>query len=352
MHSNDSSSSRAPLPQAEAPFSAPPGAGGAQAPARTPSGPAAPHPRRRGPRPVPPGVEYHRVLAGDRRRIGRGVLAIALLVTGLFASNIVLAVAAAFADSLMGNTNPTFGGTDYTPLFLAANLVSIALLIPWSMLLQRWLYGVRGPSLHSVLSSFRFDLLGRALLFIGPLWLFLSFIGPAVMPLREVHWSTATLLTVLAVNLLLTPLQAAGEEYGFRGLVFRVAGSWGRGPRTALFLGVLVSALAFTAVHLSTDPWFNLWCLTLSVSLAVVTWRTGGIEIAVAVHALHNTLAALVLTVLHADPNPALDRSAGTGSAAVAVLCVGVAAVAAVVWWRTRGTGPALTPSDPRPARV
>ncbi|MCP3012142.1 CPBP family intramembrane metalloprotease [Nocardiopsis dassonvillei] len=352
MHSNDGRSPRSPLPHTEAPFPAPTNAGGAQAPARTPSGPAAPHPRRRGPRPAPPGVEYHRVLAGDRRRIGRGVLAIALLVAGLFASNIVLAVAAAFADSLMGRTNPTFGGTDYTPLFLAANLVSIALLIPWSMMLQRWLYGVRGPSLHSVLSSFRFDLLGRALLFIGPLWLVLSLIGPAVMPLREVHWSTATLLTVFAVNLLLTPLQAAGEEYGFRGLVFRVAGSWGRGPRTALFLGVLVSSLAFTAVHISTDPWFNLWCLTLSVSLAVVTWRTGGIEIAVAVHALHNTLAALVLTVLHADPNPALDRSAGTGSAAVAVLCVGVAVVAAVVWWRTRGTGPALTPSGQRPARV
>ncbi|WP_150251238.1 CPBP family intramembrane glutamic endopeptidase [Nocardiopsis deserti] len=351
MHSNDGSSSRVPLPQTEAPLSATSGAGRTRTPF-APSGPASPHPRRRGPRPVPPGVEYHRVLAGDKRRIGRGILAIALLVAGLFAFNIVLAVAAASVDALTGRTNPTFGGTDYTPLFLSANLVSIALLIPWSMLLQRWLYGVRGPSLHSVLSSFRFDLFGRALLYIGPLWLFLSLIGPAVMPLREVHWSTATLLTVFAVNLLLTPLQAAGEEYGFRGLVFRVAGSWGRGPRTALFLGVLVSSLVFTVVHLSTDPWFNLWCLTLSVSLAVITWRTGGIEIAVVIHALHNTLAALVLTVLHADPNPALDRSAGTGSAALVVLCVSVVAVAAVVWWRTRRTGPVLTPSSPRPARV
>jgi membrane protease YdiL (CAAX protease family) len=292
-------------------------------------------------------VEYHRVLAGNERRVGRGILAIALLVAGLFASSIVLSVGAASIDAQMGRTNPTFGGTDYTPLFLTANLASIALLIPWSMLLQRWLYGVRGPSLHSVLSSFRFDLFGRALLYIGPLWLFLSLIGPAVMPLQDVHWSTATLLTVFIVNLLLTPLQAAGEEYGFRGLVFRVAGSWGRGPRTALLLGVLVSSLVFAAVHISTDPWINLWYITLSVSLAVVTWRTGGIEIAVVVHALHNTLAALVMTVLHADPNPALERSAGTGSAALVVLCVTVAAIAAVVWWRTRETGPALTPSGP-----
>ncbi|WP_047871234.1 CPBP family intramembrane glutamic endopeptidase [Nocardiopsis sp. RV163] len=339
MRTNDDHSPRVPPPQAEAPFA--------------PSGPAAPRARRRGPRPLPPGVEYHRVLAGDERRVGRGLLAIALLVAGLFASSLVLAVAAAFADSLMGRTNPTFGGTDYTPLFLAANLASIALLIPWSMMVQRWLYGVRGPSLHSVLSRFRFDLLGRAILYIGPLWLLLSLVGPAVMPFREVQWSTATLLAFFVINLLLTPLQAAGEEYGFRGLVFRVAASWGRGPRTALFLGVLVSSLVFTAVHISSDPWFNLWGLTISASLAVITWRTGGIEIAVAIHALHNTLASLVLMVLHADPNAALDRSAGNVSAVlVTVLCVGVVAVAAVVWWRTRGTGPVLTPSDARAERV
>ncbi|MFC4560960.1 CPBP family intramembrane glutamic endopeptidase [Nocardiopsis mangrovi] len=301
---------------------------------------------------IPPGVEYHRVLAGEKRRIGRGVLAIALLVAGLFASQLVLAVGAAFIDAQMGNTNPTFGGTDYTPLFLSANLVSIALLIPWSILIQRWLYGVRGPSLHSVVSQFRFDLFGRAILYVGPFWLFLSLIGPAVMPLRDVDWSTATLLTVFAAGLLLTPLQAAGEEYGFRGLVFRVAGSWARGPRTALALGAVVSGLMFTGVHLSTDPWFMLWTFTLSVSLAVITWRTGGIEVAVVVHALHNTLAALVATVLHADPTPALDRSAGTGSAALLVLCAGVVAVTAVVWWRTRGSGPALTPAEPHSGRV
>jgi hypothetical protein len=80
----------------------------------------------------PPGVEYHRVLAGEKRRVGRGIAAIALLVAGLYAFSIVLSVAAAAVDARMGYTNPTFGGTDYTPLFLAANLVSIALLIPWS----------------------------------------------------------------------------------------------------------------------------------------------------------------------------------------------------------------------------
>jgi len=46
-------------------------------------------------------------------------------------------------------------------------MVSPALLIPWSMLIQRWLYGVPGASLHSVVSRFRFEVFGRALLVLG-----------------------------------------------------------------------------------------------------------------------------------------------------------------------------------------
>ncbi|WAE71728.1 CPBP family intramembrane metalloprotease [Streptomonospora nanhaiensis] len=310
-----------------------------------------PPPRRRGPRPVPPGVEYHRVLADDKRRIGRGILAIVLLVGGLFAFNILIAVAAAFVDAQAGRTNPTLGGTDYTPLYHAANLASVALLIPWSMLLQRWLYGVKGASLHSVVSSFRLDVFGRAFLIIGPLWLLLSLVGLYFMPMDQAHWSSTDLIAVFTATLLLAPLQSAGEEYGFRGLVFRVAAGWGRGPRTALVLGVLVSSLVFTVVHLSTDPWFNIWCFSLSVSLALITWRTGGIEIAVVIHALNNTLTFLLLTVLHADQNPALERSAGSQSAALLIPCLVLVVITAVVWLRTRRTGPVLTPSDPPTAR-
>ncbi|MFC6430094.1 CPBP family intramembrane glutamic endopeptidase [Nocardiopsis tropica] len=297
-------------------------------------------------------MEYHRVLADDKRRIGRGILAIVLLVGGLFAFNILIALAAAFVDVQTGRIPPTLGGTDYTPLFHAANLASVALLIPWSMLLQRWLYGVKGASLHSVVSCFRFDVFGRAFLIIGPLWLLLSLVGLNFLPVEQAHRSIADLIAVFTATLLLTPLQSAGEEYGFRGLVFRVAASWGHGPRTAMVLGVLVSSVVFTAVHLSTDPWFNLWCFSLGVSLALITWRTGGIEIAVVIHALNNTLTFLLLTVLHADQNAALERSAGSQSAALLIPCLTLVAITAVVWLRTRRRGPTLTPADPQPVRV
>ncbi|PSK98796.1 membrane protease YdiL (CAAX protease family) [Murinocardiopsis flavida] len=316
--------------------------------------------RRRGPRPVPPGVEYHRVLAGDKRRIGRGILAIVLLIAGLFVFSFAAVQAAAFIDTQMGRTNPASGGTDYTPVYHGFTMLGLALLIPWSMLIQRWLYGVRGPSLHSVLSRFRLDVFGRALLLIGPVWLIAMVILNLSMPIEQTHWPVADLIGILVVTLLLTPLQTTGEEYGLRGLVFRVAGSWNRGPRTALVVGVLVSSLIFMGIHGADDPWINIWYFTLALSLAVLTWRTGGIETAAVIHALLNTLTFVIATVLHSDIGGSIsDRSAGTGSPVLLVPTVTVAAIAAVVWLRTRKTGPALTPahtapSHPhaRPARV
>ncbi|MFC4869509.1 CPBP family intramembrane glutamic endopeptidase [Streptomonospora arabica] len=296
-------------------------------------------------------MEYHRVLAGDRRRIGRGILAIVLLVAGMAVFSYAASQAAGVVDARMGRINPALGGTDYTPIYHGATMFSLALLIPWSMLIQRWLYGGKGASLHSVLSRFRFDVFGRALLTIGPVWLIATITLNVATPSEQTYWSVADLVGVFATTLLLTPLQAAGEEYGLRGLVLRVAGSWNRGPRTALVVAVLVSSLVFTAIHGAGDPWINLWYFTLAVSLAVITWRSGGIETAVVIHALLNTLTFLLVTALHVDIGTSIaDRSAGAGSAALLVPSVTVAAIAAAVWLRTRTAGPALTPAAPRPA--
>lgn len=289
---------------------------------------------------VPPGVEYHRVLAGGTRRIGRGLLAIALLIGGLTVSAVVLTAGAAAVDAGMGIE----GRVAYTPLVHAAGMISVALLIPWSMLIQRWLYGVRGGSLHSVVSRFRFDVFGRALLLIGPAWV-VALVVQYWNPLPQAVWSYSDVLWMLVATILLTPLQAAGEEYGIRGLVLRVAGGWTRGARAGLAAGVLVSSGIFAVIHLSTDPWLNLWYLIFAVGTALITWRTGGIEIAVVVHAGFNTLSFVFDAAFRVDlATVATDRSAGVETAAVLIPSAVVVATALVVWLRTRRTGPARTP--------
>ncbi|MDE3721955.1 type II CAAX endopeptidase family protein [Nocardiopsis sp. N85] len=290
-------------------------------------------------------MPYHRVLAGEERRVWRGIAALALLLGGLLLFVIVLNALGALVDTLLGRTGPLLGGDVLTPVYQAANLGALALLIPWSMLVQRWLYGVRGASLHSVRSLFRPAVFGRTLLVIGPVWALYLTVFSLLSPVEEVPWPLADLLGMFLVTLVLVPLQSAGEEYGLRGLAFRVAASWGRGPRTALVLGVVVSSLLFTVIHFALDPWLNLYYFTFGVTMALLTWRTGGLEIAVVIHAVNNTIAFLLTIVMRSDLAAGFDRSAGVGSAVMLVPCALLIAVTVVVWLRTRRTGPALTPS-------
>ncbi|MEV4759762.1 CPBP family intramembrane glutamic endopeptidase [Micromonospora sp. NPDC049559] len=307
---------------------------------------------RRGPRPVPPGVEYHRVLAGDRRRVGRGVLALALLLLGLFGFGGLVTYAGGQLDlHVFGRHSVIAGGTEFTPITHLGNVVSIALLIPWSMFLQRWLYGVRGASLHSVLSTLRPALVGRAVLILLPVWAVYLTVFTALSPSRVSEWATSDLLWIFAITIVLQPLQSAGEEYGFRGLAFRVAASWGRGTRTSLVIGVAVSTLLFAVIHASTDPWLNVYYLSLGVTWSLITWRTGGLETSIVIHATNNTLAFLLMLVTHSDPVSGADRSSGVGSVIFLIPCTLLAIVTTVIWVRTRRAGPARTPGPgTRPA--
>ncbi|WP_285038876.1 type II CAAX endopeptidase family protein [Plantibacter sp. lyk4-40-MEA-4] len=281
-------------------------------------------------------MEYQRVLAGDQRRIGRGIIAIILLVGGMFGMTLGAVQIAFRLDAALGLSG-------YTASIQVAAMLPIALSIPWSMFLQRWLYGVRAASLTSVLNVFRTAVFGKAMLVVVPLWTINLVISNLVMDNATTTWSTASLASIFLVTLLLTPLQAAGEEYGYRGLVFRIAASWAKGPRTALLIGILVSSVVFAVVHFSTDPWVNLYYVVFASTLAVITWRSGGLEIGIVIHAVNNTLGFLILLVLHADFTAANDRSNGVGSAIMLLPCTLHIALTAWVWWQTRSSGPVRT---------
>ncbi|MCR2799484.1 type II CAAX endopeptidase family protein [Microbacterium sp. zg-Y818] len=263
-----------------------------------------------------------------------------LSIGGIFFLNILFAAVAVMVNQVQQD-----GGAVYTPLLHAAGMASAALLTPWSMLIQKWLYGVKGASLHSVFSRFRFDIFGKALLLVVPAWSIVSVVL-YWSPLPEASWSHTDVLWFLLATILLTPLQGAGEEYGFRGLIFRVAGGWARGARAGLVLGIVVSSVVFAIVHLSTDVWLNAWYLVFAVGLSLITWRTGGIEIAIVLHAMFNTVNFVFDVALRADMATAYDRSAGVASVeTLAPMAVIVIAVA-VVWVWTRGKGTVRVPVE------
>ncbi len=302
-------------------------------------------PARGGQESVQAGIEYHRVLAGEKRRIGRGLLTIVLLIGGMFGAIQLFFVFGVWIDQLVrpeGTKAP--GGL--TPVTFASTLVATALLIPWSMVIQRWLYGVRFPSLHSVVSRFRFDLLGRALLVILPLILIALAITEFLEPRNSATWSNADLIAFSVVIVLLVPLQAAGEEYAVRGLIFRVAGSWMRGRWASLVVGIAVSTATFAVIHAAGDMWWNVFYVIFSLTTALITWRTGGVEIAVVIHAVYNVVTMMLWLVLHADFAERFDRSAGAVTPALIIpSTIAFLAITVIVWLSTRRSGALRTPT-------
>lgn len=288
---------------------------------------------------VPSDVEYHRVYAGEKRRIGRGVLAIVLLFAGLVGfAQLFLAGAAAVDEHVLGRTG-------FTPLQQAAGALSLAALMPYSMLLQRLLYGAPAASLHSVSGRFRHGLLGRSLLAFAPVVAVLV-AAMSLAPADTIPWSTGDLVALVLVSVLLTPLQAAGEEYGLRGLMFRVVGGWTRGSRSGAVLGIVVTTVLFSLFHGTLDPYLLTSYLLLFSVLAFVTWRTGGLEVAVVLHATYNATAFLLAIAVHTDLGGDLaGRGEASGSVVNLVPGAGLVLIAAVVWWMTRRSGPARTPA-------
>jgi membrane protease YdiL (CAAX protease family) len=106
-----------------------------------------------------------------------------------------------------------------------------------------------------------------------------------------------TFLICAAIVVVVTPLQAAAEEFAFRGLVGQMFGGWLRSAP----LVIVLSAIPFAAAHTQylSDAGALTWA-TADVGLfalvaGFVTWRTGGIESSIALHAVNNTVAFLTL---------------------------------------------------------
>lgn len=88
----------------------------------------------------------------------------------------------------------------------------------------------------------------------------------------------------LAISVLgVIPLQAAAEEFLFRGTFMQALGAW---VRPAWF-AILVSSVAFGLAHALPLAGF-VWITTLGLVAAWLTVRTGGLEASIALHAVNN----------------------------------------------------------------
>lgn len=287
---------------------------------------------------------YSQLLRGPRYRWWKPLLT-ALLALGLFLGLSLVSVVPPLVVGLArGVPNlPTYvldTLTDTANLgptgFIALNL-SLVILIPTAMWSIWIVHGVRPRFLASVTGGIRWRWMARCLVVVVPVWLvYVGFTALVDQPAgdRPPQWGA-----LLVIVLVMTPFQAAGEEYLFRGWLLQNVGAWFARPVVGLVVATVISTVAFSAAHGSPDVWVlgSIGCLAVASCLA--TWRTGGLEAGIAMHAVNNILVFFV-TVLFGGWQDAFVGSDTTGTFlqfALSVLVHGVAL--ALIWWQAGRAG-------------
>ncbi|MGK5692831.1 CPBP family glutamic-type intramembrane protease [Streptomyces sp. URMC 128] len=247
------------------------------------------------PLPHPTGLAYHRMgRSTGQHRWWRPLLG-TLLFLGVYAVlNIVLFVLSYVIGAAAGLRELPDGGLDFGPLVdTALALAAIAVALPL-ILLTVWWPGRRRPgTLSSVDGRLRWRWLAWRLLAAVPPVAVLA-LTAALLPDDGtdsgelgawVGWRS--FLGALAVLAVLVPVQAAAEEYVFRGWLTQAVGAFVRSP----WFAVLPQAVLFAAAHGWGTSWGFLSLLFFGLVAGWLTIRTGGLEAGIALHVLNNLLA-------------------------------------------------------------
>lgn len=173
------------------------------------------------------------------------------------------------------------------PEGILASHLGLGSLILVAWLLVRFIHGRRFEWLTSVQPGCRWRYLlislGVALVvFNGVLWA--SYL---VLDMPDFQAPQAGWVWFLLVILIGSPLQAAAEEFFFRGYVMQSLGSaFGQA-----WVGIIGSALLFAFFHGIQNPALFSHRFAFGVVVGWLVWKTGGIEAAIAAHIINNIFA-------------------------------------------------------------
>jgi uncharacterized protein len=230
--------------------------------------------------------------------------------------------------------NPDISGPGF---ILLINLVTaVAIPVVW----LAWGAAHRMPIgwSSSVLGRLRWRLfpsyVGYALLTIGAS--ILLALGLAVAGGWEVTGPVESYGWLVAVVLLTTPLQSAAEEYLFRGYLSQAVAGWVRDPRAGAISAALVTAALFSMAHLPPDLLSFLQYFLVGLAASAVVWLTGGLEAAIALHAVNNVVIFVLAGAIGEDAITATESQAGATAFDVLLVLVALAAFVALVA-RSRG---------------
>jgi membrane protease YdiL (CAAX protease family) len=244
--------------------------------------------------------EYHLMLRTWTYAWWRPVVGVILLALGMIIVVPILTLPVLVVGVLIQGGKQDFldaflqAGTleKLTPAGLLYLNLTLAALVLWTWGLVRVLHNLRPRWLASVVPKLRWKFL-FACLGLSVVALVAQLVVSLVVPTDQAPDSvqlnsvTGTTVALALVVLFTTPLQAAGEEYVFRGYLLQAVGSLTRRKWPA----ILVSATLFACAHGLQNPplFFDRFMFGLIAAWLVI--RTGGLEAGIALHVLNNFLA-------------------------------------------------------------
>ncbi|MFC4224153.1 CPBP family glutamic-type intramembrane protease [Lysinibacter cavernae] len=254
----------------------------------------------------PERLEYHRLYRGQAEfRWWKGLVAAVLsAVFILVASSSVLLVFAIVeqlttGQPLRAESAVALDAAD--PMALLQNLTLIAIWTP-CILLALWVSGIKPVGrIHSVSFGLRWRWMLSCLVPAFGATAVMMLIGAVIIPaiIGEPLVAPSTPAVLLAQSLLVivivVPLQAAAEEYVFRGLLAQLIGAWIPWRTAGLVLALVAPTLVFALAH-NYDIWGLLDVAIFGITAAWVTWRTGGLEAAIVLHAVNNVVLFAVMS--------------------------------------------------------
>lgn len=276
---------------------------------------------------------YHQFWRTPQTLAWRPIVAVIAAAGVGFVIALTLGMAAFTIDGLP--TNPQ--DLKMTPAMFLMNNLSLAALIGIAALVSAWLLRQSPRWMSSVVGGLRWRWLLKCVVVVLPIWVVMQGVEVALawdqMALAQRSHTVPMIVIILATQV----FQCAGEEYGFRGVLNRGVAALVPHEAAAFLIGGVVSSLAFMAVHGAGDGWLNLFYFVFGMCACFLTWRTGGLEAAIAIHCVNNLLALGFLPFQ--DMSGLFDRSAGTGSPLV-LINIGVLITAtALLTWLARRDG-------------
>lgn len=203
-----------------------------------------------------------------------------------------------------------------TPVGLAFLNIVLAAAIPLAWLVSRYIHGLRPGWLASVTPRLRWRYFG-ACLGLAFVALLATVVVGSLLPAGagndgtdlsgELNAFTTTTRDFLLVVLFLTPFQAAGEEYLFRGYLTQAFG----GLFGSRAVAVVVPAVLFALAHGAQSLPVFMDRLAFGLVAGVLVIITGGLEAGIAMHVLNN-FVAFGLALAFGDMTSALNPSGGS----------------------------------------